>query len=79
LPYFVNYFLQKTFKKQGVRHIYELLRAEIAKQKKLQKKTSAQLADMAGLTKATVEAFMCGVRGTEKTADALAKALGIER
>jgi transcriptional regulator with XRE-family HTH domain len=64
---------------RGVNRIYEILRAEIAKEKKLRKKTDKDLAADTGLTLSTIRAFMCGARGTDKTADVLARALGIKR
>ncbi|SHI23871.1 hypothetical protein SAMN02745823_03776 [Sporobacter termitidis DSM 10068] len=59
--------------------IYELLRAEIAKQKNLQKKTNADLAGLTGFSKKTIEAFMCAARDSDSVANALAKALKIEQ
>lgn len=59
--------------------MYELFRAEVAKQKKLKRLTDADVARMSGLTIASVRAFMCGARESDRTANAIALALGIER
>ena len=55
-----------------------MFRAKIAEQKKLRNLTNADIAKMTGYTKSTIDAFMCGVRESEKVAKAIAKALGIE-
>jgi len=62
----------------GVITIYELFVGKIAEQKKLQKKTNADIADMTGYKKKTIEAFLGSGRQTEKVAEAIAKALKIE-
>lgn len=59
--------------------MYELLRGKIAEQKKLRKLTDWDISKMTGLSVATIRAFSCGARETEQTANAIAKALGIER
>lgn len=58
--------------------IYELFKGEVAKQKKLRKLTNKDLAKMTGLSHATIDAFMAGFRDSERTANAIAKALEIE-
>ena len=63
----------------GVIHIYELFVGKIAEQKKLQKKTNADIANMTGYSKKTIEAFLGSGRQSEKVADAIAKVLRIER
>jgi hypothetical protein len=52
---------------------------KIAEQKKIKKLTNADLAIKTGFSVKTIEAFMCGVRDGDKVADAIAKALNIER
>lgn len=59
--------------------MYELFRGEIAKQKKLKKLTNKDIAKMTGLSHGTIDAFMAGIRETERTTNAIAKALEIER
>lgn len=65
--------------------IYELFRGEVAKVKKMwrsshgEKLTNKKIANMAGLTESTVVAFMAGLRESERTANAIANALKIER
>jgi transcriptional regulator with XRE-family HTH domain len=58
--------------------IYELLRGEIAKQRKMKKLTNEEIGKMAGYKKSSVDAFMSGVRETERLAKAIANALEIE-
>jgi transcriptional regulator with XRE-family HTH domain len=52
---------------------------KIAAAKKERKLTNADIAKLTGYTKATIEAFMCGARDGDAVADAIAKALNIER
>lgn len=59
--------------------MYEILKAEIKKQMFLRKLEYKDLADMIGVKRSTVSAFMCGVRNSEATARKLAKVLEIER
>lgn len=58
--------------------MYQLLRAEIKKQMFLRGLTYQDLAEQIGIKRSTISAFMCGVRSSESTAKALAKALDIE-
>lgn len=62
-----------------MRDEFEILRGEIAKIKQLRHMSCRDIAEAAGLTESTVRAFMCGARGTERTATAISKALGIQR
>ena len=64
---------------EGCESLYELLRAEVKKQMFLRDLTYKDLADKTGIKRATISAFMCGVRGSETTARALARVLEIER
>lgn len=52
---------------------------KIAEQKKLRGLTNADIAKITGYKKSTIAAFMHGSRRSEKVADAIAMALGIER
>lgn len=58
--------------------IYELFRNQIRHAKIDQKLTNTDIAKKSGLSKSTVAAFMCGARETDRTANAIAKALHIE-
>ena len=64
--------------------IYELFRAEIDKQKSIQRRadgrklTNADIAKKTGFSVSTIHAFMGGGRASEQTAKAIAKALNIE-
>lgn len=64
--------------------IFELFRAEIDKQKSIQRRadgkklTNADIAKLTGIKTSTIHAFMSGDRTSEKTAKAIAKALRIE-
>lgn len=58
--------------------IYELFRGKVAEQKKLRKLNYNELAKMTGCSLASIKAFMCGVRESDRTAKVLAKALNIE-
>lgn len=71
--------MRKELHKRRVRKLYELFRGEVAKQKKIHHLTDMDISKMTGISVASIRAFMCGVRGNDKTADAIAKALGIER
>lgn len=80
---FVNYILRylrnfTQFIDFGGESIYTLLRAKVAEQKKLRNLTNKDIAKMTGYTKSTIDAFMCGVRESDKVAKAIATALGIE-
>ena len=59
-------------------HIYKILCAKIAEQKKLRGLTNADLAKLTGYKTKTIEAFMCGARSSEPIAKALAAVLEIE-
>lgn len=77
-----------TTRKMEVMNIYELFRGEVAKQIKIINQQRAQqnqpeftyneLAQKSGLTRSTVCAFMCGVRNSDRTAQAIAMAMNIE-
>ena len=58
--------------------MYQLLRAEIKKQVYLRGLSYADLAEMTGIKRSTISAFMCGVRNSDATASALARVLQIE-
>jgi hypothetical protein len=58
---------------------YDILRGKIAEKKKLLKLTNADLSQMTGIPKGTVEAFTAGNRESENTANAIARVLEIER
>jgi hypothetical protein len=58
---------------------YELFRGKIAEQKKLRRLTNADIAKMTGIPIGTIKAFMCGVRESDRTAQAIAMALNIDR
>jgi len=61
--------------------INELIRAEIAKQKVLQKLTNNDIAKMTGYSCSAIRQAICGTYtgNSEKVTDAIAKALKIER
>lgn len=59
--------------------MYELLKAEVKKEMFLRALEYKDLAEMTGIKRSTISAFMCGVRNSEATANALARVLGIER
>ena len=59
--------------------MHELLRAEIDKQKRLRGLRNADLARMTGYKANTITKFISGHESSERLAEALAKALGIER
>ncbi len=59
--------------------MYELLKAEVKKQMYLRDLEYKDLAELTGIKRSTISAFMCGVRNSETTARALARVLEIER
>ena len=60
---------------------YLLFQGKVTEAKKVKGLTNADLAKMTGLSKKTIEAFMCksSVNKTERTAGLIAKVLHIER
>lgn len=63
--------------------MYEVFKAEIAKEKRLRRLTNADIASMTGLSVSAINMFMASPEGkkrddSEKVAEAISKALGIE-
>lgn len=79
---FVNFKLRKTRVLGGgitiESSMYQGLTGEIAKQKQLRHLTYQDIAKMSGVSLGAVKAFMTGVRRTDRTARAIARALQIE-
>ena len=68
---------------RGVDDIYELFKAEIAKVKRLRKLTNADIGELTGYAKGTIDLFMCSGESlnrddSKKVAHAISKALEIE-
>lgn len=69
--------------KKGVIAIYEVFKAEVAKIKRLRKLTNADIGEMTGFRKSTIDLFMTSPEhkardDSEAVARAIAKALEIE-
>lgn len=61
-----------------MRTIYEIFKEKIRHARIDKKMKNGDIAKVTGLSKATIEAFMCGARESEKTAKKIATALDIE-
>lgn len=58
--------------------MYEVFRGEVEKVKKIHGLTNRDLSEKTGIPVSTISAFMCGVRNSDNTAQAIAKVLNID-